>query len=137
MIGVNAGWVVALMTNLKSVRNFSKVNLPRNAMRQVGYFGDGERAISFFEPMACPFPAFISGELVDSTPKTFAERYNELLLIMTLNKSAWFTLNHAHAFVIAFRNRGFLATAAMTIAVWDFVLSHKNASCRMAVSACV
>lgn len=131
MVRVDTSAHIAAMTDEHAVRDGAVMDYPREAMG--AFFGavpaaDMNNAI----PMTvatCPQPTAIG--LLDMRPETFGKRKQVGASSMTLNKLVRLSLNVALLGVVLDGNVGFLPTTAVAVPVGDFVLRHKNTSCRM------
>jgi hypothetical protein len=70
MVGANAGWIIATMTNEKAVRHRAKVKLPRETVGalRASLFIYPELPIPIWEWLPCPQPtAFADRHLLPET----------------------------------------------------------------------
>lgn len=74
--GANAGWIVALMKNVKSIWNFSVFKNPRDSMGFVQSAPEPKHAISMFICAANPVPAFRIWESYYFSPKSVINSSN-------------------------------------------------------------
>jgi len=121
---------VALVKNLQAVWDRAKVKFPGNAMGQF----IAAAAVFTYDTVAglvdcrSPQPTFIYRAWNNMTPEADSKRD---AFSMPMKEAARLPLNDSESLVVKGSNGGLLPTSAMAVTVGDFVLRHKNTSCRM------
>jgi hypothetical protein len=96
---VDAGWIIAFMTNVHTFGNWAMTKLVADAMRSVLFLVGNDKTIPPWSCVAFPYPAIIWTALVNFFPKTLCEWSNGRLsvfavgAVMSGNKACWLSFN--------------------------------------------
>lgn len=92
MGGIDAAWIIAMMTYLQIVWNGTVIQFPGETMHKFGLAINVYLSMSRSHSGASPFPTTIRSVLVDLFPEAF---YGGAMPIMPMNKSNGLTYNPA------------------------------------------
>ena len=121
MRGIAAWWMVAAVTNNKSVWDWSIRQFVGDAMSRKGSTtaANMDSTVTTWVGASFPIPTIVGAGNIDIRPKSISNRTKAG--IVTVDKAHRFALYMPASIFVSYRNGGLLSASAVAIAVGDFV----------------
>lgn len=132
VVGINAGWVIAMVQNMESIGNWAMCQLPRNTVSRDDLAVDLHLPITFAASISLPLPTVIRAENLHLRPEMLCKwRGTAAAGMVSLNEPGWFALNLAAFVCVSCGNAGLFAATTVAITVGNIVrgmIIHSNVS---------